>query len=107
MDSVRTLLRRHGGQARLVSRGAEDAGLAMIQPLFDKDDQWIPTPLGRMRGDRFLYIGEPALPVDELGEMGYVLWEGQAYEVVTAQQVKLGGKLLYRWAVLTVREEKA
>lgn len=107
MDGVKTLLRRHGRQARLVSGGTETAGLAMVQPLLDRDDQWIPTPLGRMRGDRFLYIGEPALPVDELGEAGYVVWEGQAYEVVTAQPVRLGGKLLYRWAVLTVREEKA
>ena len=107
MGDVKRLLRRHGRQAKLVDAGVEQVGLAIVQPLPDKSPRWIPTPLGRMRGDRFLWIGEPALAVDELGETGYVLWEGRAYEVTTAQRVELGGKLLCRWAVLTAREEEA
>lgn len=104
MRTFEAVLRRWGRPAELHSRTGSMTGLAMVQPLFEKDIRWMPTPLGRQRRDRFLYIGEPTLAVDELGEEGYVVWEGQAYEVETAQTLTLGRRVLYRWAVLTVRE---
>lgn len=77
----------------------------MVQPILDKDRQWTPTPLGRRRQDRFLYLGEPGLDLNGLEDGGYVEWGGQAYEVIRAHPVELGTRTLYWWAVLRVREE--
>lgn len=106
MREFSALLHRYGRPAALWKDGKQTVGLAMVQPLFEKEDQWTPTPLGRQRGDRFLYLGAPELAVDELGDADYVEWDGQAYTVVSAQPVKLGRELRYRWAVLAVREDE-
>ena len=101
------VLRRYGRPAALWQDGAQVAvGLALVQPLYEKEAQRLPTPLGRQRTDRCLYLGEAGLAVDQLGEEDWLAWEGQAYQVLNAQPVALGGTVLYRWAILTVREEE-
>lgn len=101
------MLRRYGRPAALWQGGTQAAvGLALVQPLYEKEEQRLPTPLGRQRTDQFLYLGESGLAVDQLGEEDWLVWEGQAYQVLTAQPVALGGTVLYRWAILTVREEE-
>lgn len=101
---VSRILRRYGRPAA-VHRG-EDVwtGSAMVQPILDRERQWTPSPLGRRRQDRFLYLGEPGPELDRLGEDGYIEWDGHAYDVVSAHPVELGARTLYWWAVLRARE---
>lgn len=106
MGEFAWVLRRYGKPAA-VHRGEEvQIGSAMVQPILDRDRQWLPTPLGQQRQDRFLFLGSPELALDGLGEEDYVEWDGQRYDVTTAQRVLLGNQVLYWWAVLTVREEE-
>lgn len=104
MGGFSAVLRRYGRPAVLADGEFRQIGAAMVFPMFDKGEQWLPTPLGTAREDRFLFLGAPELEIDRLGCDGYVEWEGQRYRVVTAQGVALGGKMLYRWAVLLPRD---
>lgn len=104
MTEFAGILRQYGRPAA-VRRGEETAvGSAMVQPILDRESQWSPTPLGRKRQDRFLYLGTPELDLDGLAWDDYLEWDGQRYDVVTAQPICLGGRRLYWWAVLTPRE---
>lgn len=96
------------GRPTAVHRGTDvQVGQGIVQPLLDKTEQWRPSPLGRRRQDRFLYLGEPGLALDGLGKDGYVEWNTAAYDVEAAHPVALGNETLYWWAVLTVREAEA
>lgn len=99
------VLRRYGRPAVLWRNGGQTVGTALVQPLYEKAHREIPTPLGLQRTDRFLYLGEAALAVDQLGQEDWIVWENQSYRVVNAQPVALGRTVLYRWAILEPRED--
>lgn len=105
MGGFEAVLGRYGKPASVHRGGEEQTGLAMVQPLFEKDEQWLPAPLGRTRQDRFLCLASPELDLEGLGEDDFLEWDGGCYDVVTAQRVELGSRVLYQWAVVRVREE--
>lgn len=80
------------------------AAHAFLQPLREKNKaQELPSPLGLAWHDRFLYLGDPGVPLDGLGE-GFVECRGERYDVVSAQPVYLGGELSHWWGVLLPRD---
>lgn len=94
------------GQTVEVCRGEEAVGIAcraFVQPVLEKREQMVPTPLGQVRQDRWLYLGDPAVPL-ELAEDGYIRWQGREYEVLSAQPVYLGGAVQHWWGLLRQRE---
>lgn len=99
------LLDRYGQRVELfyTDGGAAVSCRALIQPLRERKEQQLPTPLGQVRQDRWRYLGDPAVPLEGM-EGGYLLWKGQAYEVVTAQPVELGGAVNHWWAILRRRD---
>lgn len=107
MGGFEAVLRKHGKPAAVCRGGETRVGPAMVQPLLEKNEKWTPTPLGRKRQDRFLCLAAPELDMDGLRGDDWVEWDGRRYDVTTAQSVELGGRRLYWWAVLTVREETA
>lgn len=107
MSGFVSILRKYG-RPMSVYRGKDRRdGLALVQPLMDKDPQHVPSPLGRVRQDRFLCLAAPDLPLDGLKSEDYALSDGVRYNVVTTQTVAVGGKTLYQWAVLKRREDEA
>lgn len=104
MGGFEAVLQKYGKPLSVHRNGEEQIGLAMVQPLFEKEEQWLPSPLGRKRTDRFLCLASPGLRLDGLGEDDHVKWDGTAYDVTAVQSVELGSRTLYQWAVLTVRE---
>ena len=95
------ILRRYG-VATQVRTGEESRQVsAFLQPVLDRDEQLVPTPLGLRREERVLYLG----PVDVvLTPMESVVrWEGADYEVRSTRNV--GGH--HVWAVLQRKEEGA
>lgn len=107
MDGFDAVLRKYGRPGAVYRGGEAQIGPVFLQPLFEKDGQWSPTPLGRKRNDRFLLLADPELGLDGLGPDDYMELDGTAYDVETVQSVELGGKRLYWWAVVTVREDEA
>lgn len=105
---VEDILRRYGQEAVLCA-GPEDPGRpvrAMIQPIRAErreEEQMLPTPMGRRREDRSLYLGQADVPV-EAGEV--VRWRGTRFAVQTAQPIYLGQALSHWWAVLVPMGEE-
>lgn len=107
-DAFRDVLARYGQTVELHCEGAE-AGIvlkAFVQAISDRsEEQFLPTPLGRDRRDKFLYLGDPDGALDCLGERGYVLWRGGRYRARAAHPVYVGDAVNHWWAVLEPLEE--
>lgn len=94
-----TLLYGENGETRTVR--------AVIQPVLTRREDWrqeVPSPLGAVRQDQFLYFG----PADAGLDGVTVLSCGDTdYELQAAQPVPLDGAASHWWAVLRVRDEEA
>ena len=102
------LLDRYGQAVTVLGGSAQEpvAGRAFLQPILDRREDWKqrrPSPLGLARKDRFLYLGEPDLPLS-MGDRVSCL--GVDYEVQAAQPIWVGKVLSHWWAVLRVRDRE-
>lgn len=94
------LLERYGQAVQVERDGAALTGRAFLQPVLERREDWVqalPTPLGVVRKDRFLYLGEPGLPLEH-GDR--VVCRGGSYRVQAAQAVYVGERLSHWWGVL-------
>ena len=95
------LVRHRAGESVGVS------GFGLIQPVLERRErgrQYVPSPLGLVRQERFLYWGEPSLHLTQM-QGGYLLCEGLRYQVLSAQAMYVGRHLTHWRAVLCVDEE--
>lgn len=98
MDQVwRAILARYGQPVAVLSGEKDTPVRALLQPLREKGEQTVPSPLGLRREDRFLYMGPPDVPLTP--RKTQVAWLGQRYEVQTAHPVT-AGSIHHWWAVL-------
>ncbi|WP_276856882.1 hypothetical protein [Intestinimonas timonensis] len=102
------LLDWYGQSVTVQSGGTQEpaAGRAFLQPILDRREDWKqrrPSPLGLARKDRFLYLGEPDLPLS-MGDRVTCL--GVDYEVQAAQPILVGEVLSHWWAVLRMRDRE-
>lgn len=103
------MLNKYGQRATVYSKdGATgSAARAFIQPLLSEKQslhQHSPTPLGRRRTDRFLYLGERGIAI-EAGVGCCVQWGEERFSVQMAHPVYIGGEILHWWAVLIPQGE--
>lgn len=77
---------------------------AFLQPVLDRQEQFVPSPLGVRREERWLYLGPPE---EELtaGET-QVIWQGRTFEVDSARQVWAGSGPSHWWALLRPAEKE-
>ena len=74
---------------------------AFIQPMREKGtEQTVPSPLGQVKQDRFVYLGPPETELDEESK---VELDGMYFRVWSAQPVSVGNRVSHWWAVLTRR----
>lgn len=79
---------------------------AFFQPVLDRGTvQAVPSPLGEVRQDRFLYLGPPETALDCGGQCGVEV-RGELYRPWAVQPVYVGGELSHWWAVLTHRAQE-
>lgn len=108
MSTLSRALRRFGRPVERILPGEETVqGFAIVQVVPERRErgrQFVPSPLGTVRDERFLYLGEPALSLENM-DAGYLRCEGEDYVICAAQAV-YGGATLSHWrAVLRHREE--
>ncbi len=102
------IARRYGRRVNLERDGtALGDGLALIQPMVDRERQFLPTDLGVGRREFFLCLGERGLPFSpEQGET--ILSQGdERFDVVNVREILVGEERVYWRAVLARREEDA
>ena len=90
------------GQSVTLRRGEEErACRAFLQPVRERREDWyqeLPTPLGTVRRDQWLYLGPPELSLEETNGL-CVEWNGLRFAVRAAQPVW--------WALLAVEDGEA
>lgn len=98
------------GQSVTLRRGEEErAYRAFLQPVRERREDWdqeMPTPLGTVRRDQWLYLGPPELSLEETNGL-CVEWNGLRFAVRAAQPVCVGEETLYWWALLAVEDGEA
>lgn len=102
----KAILSRYGQTVTIRPDGTQE-GLerrAFLQPVLDRGTaQSVPTPLGRRREDRFLYLGPGDIPLT--AGLSLVDWQGRDYEVQSAHPVG-AGQTNHWWAVLRPRDKE-
>ncbi len=106
-DAFSRILDRYGRTVRLYFGEEEQGQLtrAFLQPLPQKRDggrQYVPTSLGLVQEESFLYLGGAEVDVSKAL---YLSCEGQDYEIRFAQLVYRGREKSHWRGILTVREE--
>ena len=107
-EAFAAVLERYGERVK-VCRGEEEcgeSGKAFVQPLRQERQDPLPTPLGGAPQGRWRYLGHPQLSLEGI-EAGYILWQGEKFEVVNACPVYLGGQVNHWRAILTRRDPDA
>ena len=99
------LVRKYGRQVMVSEHGVDTIGMAFVQPMREKDEKFLPTPLGRKEQGRMLCLSEPGLALEQAGEEARLLIGGKGYRLLTAQPEYFGEEKLFCWAVLVPDEE--
>ena len=100
------ILARYGQDVRVHNEQTPEgtALRAFIQPLRERGtEQSVPTPLGRVMQDRFLYLGPPEMALDGTSR---VERDGECFRVQAAHPVYVGQNPSHWWAVLTHRAQE-
>lgn len=102
MKGLWELLKRYGQDVAVRYDGgrADAETRAFLQPMVERREDWrqeVPTPLGIMRRDRFLYLGDPAVTLEEADR---VECGGRGYRVRTRELIRVGREASHWWAVL-------
>ena len=101
------LVRKYGREVILTEDGVDTVGMAFVQPMRDKEEKLLPTPLGRKEQGRMLCLSEPGLALEKSGEEARLLCTGKVYRVGAAQPEYFGETRLFCWAVLVPDDEEA
>lgn len=78
---------------------------AVLQPVMERREDWrqeVPTPLGLVRKDRFLYLGEPEVSLEGCD---CLLWDGRAFFLRNVQPIYIGEVLSHWWAMAGAESE--
>ena len=110
-DRWRQILSRYGQNVTLHRQDGEEGTVcrAFLQPALERRGegyQTLPTPLGLVRQDQWIYLGSPEVSLDTLGD-GYVAWGERKFSIRAAQPVYLGDELAYWWGLLVIRDADA
>jgi len=100
-ESFSRILSRYGRDMTVYTQAAPQGVCvrAFLQPMRERGtEQSVPSPLGRVNQDRFLYLGPPeAYP----GTGSLVKVGSQTLRVQVTHLIYAGAQPVYRWAVLT------
>ena len=100
MDTAwESILRRYGQRAEIIRGTEHETVKAFLQPVLDRDEQLVPSPLGMTREERVLYLGPVGVPL--YPRESVVRWGGADYEVCSTRTV---GDHHHIWAILRRKE---
>ena len=99
---------RYGRPVVLFCQGEEvGQGQAVLRPVLDRQEQWLPSPLGAQRQELVLCLAQADLPFcPGQGEQTVQAGE-EVYEVVSVRPVEAGTERIYWHGILRRREVDA
>ena len=84
------MVKKYGRQVMVSEHGVDTIGMAFVQPMREKNEKFLPTPLGRKEQGRMLCLSEPGLALERVGEEARLLAGGKCYRLLTAQPEYFG-----------------
>lgn len=99
-----TIFQRHGQTVCVINQGQMHQVYAFLQPIYDnrrRHSQFLPTEIGVLREDRFLYLGPKDVEITVSTQMVH---QGQRFEVQSAHLIQNGREKSHWWAVLIPEE---
>ena len=108
-DAFDWVIRSYGQEMACYDSGgtAKGSAMAIVQPMTEAEWQYTAGALGSYRTDRFLCLAQTSLPLDGMGDGGWVTWNGERYEVMTVRPVVVAGQATHLWMALRPAEESA
>lgn len=108
MSGFEKVLHRYGTTVTILADGQEPGreAMALVQPVLDRERQHTASPLGWRQRERWLYLGEPGVPLD-VQEGGFVRVGTRTFHVFSARRVDLGKESCHWWGILVPREDEA
>lgn len=97
------ILDRHGRDVTVYTGGTPEgvALRAFFQPVRDRGTaQTVPSPLGLVKQDRFVYLGPPEQPLDDACRVEV---DGEVYRLESAHPVYIGQACSHWWAIFSRR----
>lgn len=109
MEGFERILERYGQNVTICYGDGrpEEAARAFLQPMIERREDWrqeVPTPIGLVRRDRFLYLGEPGVSLEGCEAL---VWNGQRFRLQAAEPIFVGKKLSHWWAVAAPEEAES
>ena len=100
-------IRKAGERVSLTREGETlDRGWAILRPLLDGEEQFLPPRLGVRRVETFRCVAEAGLGVPETPGRGVLRLGDEAYDVVNVRPEKLGAEHLFWEAALRRRQRE-
>lgn len=99
-------LARYGQEVTVYNEMAPEgvAVRAFFRPIRDRGTaQTVPSPLGQVKQDRFIYLGPAEVMLDDRSR---VRVQDELYRVETSHPICVGGAVFHWWAVLTHRAKE-
>ena len=106
--SVERILKLAGEEYTVVCEGVESKVRAIIQPMRYKNKLYIEMPRGELGikdTECFLYLGSPSVNFSGKEFDTIIVSNDRSYNVSRAEQIKMGDRTVYIWAVLSPRIE--
>lgn len=103
LEAFGPIARRFGQRVTLHTQEGDVEAKAFVQPLRESGEgQWqeAPTPIGPRSRERYRYLGEPGVSLEEVGVGGKVTWMGMELEVQACQPMYVGNVLTHWWGIL-------
>lgn len=100
------LVRRHGTEVILCDKGNIHKGKAFVQFVREKDERFLPTPLGNREQGRLICFCDPELSLETASIEAQLIWHNKKYHIATAQPISVGDTDLFVWAVLLPEDEE-
>lgn len=95
------VLEEYGQEVALVREDGRRAVRALFQPVEEKREGELPSPLGRAPVGRYLYLGPAGEDLEDVREME---WEGRGFRILRYREYWVGGEKIYWWAVAEEKE---
>lgn len=98
------VLERYGQEVLLTREDGERAVRALFQPVEEKREGEVPSPLGVAPVGRYLYLGPAGESLEDVRARG---WTGRAFRLLRRREYWVGGEKVYGWGLLEERDEAA
>lgn len=107
IDAFDWVIGAYGKEITCYNNEEEDVGhgMAIVLPMTKADWTYTSGQLGEYSPDMFLGLAEPDIPLDQIGEDGWIIFNDEKYEILMIRPIVVGRDTTHQWVALRHVEE--